>query len=77
MINTFELSSALPDIKYNCRILFLCEIYRSFCVCFKIYFLINHHYKTYSELTGMCCIIGQQTNVVVSNETNKDVRMYT
>ena len=24
-----------------------------------------------------CCIIGQQTNVVVSNETNKDVRMYT
>ena len=24
-----------------------------------------------------CCIIGQQTNVVVSNETNEDVRMYT
>ena len=25
----------------------------------------------------MCCIIGQQTNVAVSNETNEDVRMYT
>ena len=25
----------------------------------------------------VCCIIGQQTNVVVSNETNEDVRMYT
>ena len=24
-----------------------------------------------------CCIIDQQTNVLVSNETNKDVRMYT
>ena len=26
---------------------------------------------------GSCCIIGQQTNVVVLNETNTDVRMYT
>ena len=31
-----------------------------------------------SESEGArCCIIGQQTNVVVSNETNEDVRMYT
>ena len=33
-----------------------------------VMFKISVHY---------CCIIGQQTNVVVSNETNEDVRMYT
>ena len=29
------------------------------------------------NISQHCCIIGQQTNVVVSNETNEDVRMYT
>ena len=39
-LEKFQLSSALPDIKYNCAILFLCEMYIMFIMVVyeKIYF---------------------------------------
>ena len=42
----FKCSSDLPNIKYNCTVLFLWQMHWFF----KIYFLIDHRCKTYSEL---------------------------
>ena len=45
ILEKFQHSLALPDIKHNCAKLFLCEMYRSFVYALRIYFLIDHHYK--------------------------------
>ena len=38
ILEKFQHSLALPDIKYNCAILFLCEMYRSFVYALKYIF---------------------------------------
>ena len=43
-LEKFQCSSALPNLKYNCAVLFLKEIYWLFIYASK-YFLIDHHYK--------------------------------
>ena len=45
----FQCSSAVPNIKYDCALLFCVCIFVLFlvtCGCFRIYFLIDHHCKT-------------------------------
>ena len=37
-LEKFQCSSALPNIKYNCAILFLCQMYRSFVYALKYIF---------------------------------------
>ena len=44
-LEKFQLSLALPNLKYNCAVLFLKEMYLLFIYASK-YFIIDHHYKT-------------------------------
>ena len=44
ILEKFQRSSALPNIKYNCVVLFLGKLYWLFPLCFKIYFPIGHHW---------------------------------
>ena len=46
IMENFQCSSALPNIKYNCVVLFLSQLYILFIYASK-YFLIDHHYKRY------------------------------
>ena len=48
-MENFQRSSALPNIKYNCVVLFLSELYILFIYASK-YFLIDHHYKRYVRI---------------------------
>ena len=45
----FQCSSALPNIKYNCVVLFLSQLYILFIYVSK-YFLIDHHCKWYVRI---------------------------
>ena len=45
----FQHSSAPPNIKYNCVVLFLSQLYILFIYVSK-YFLIDHHYKRYVRI---------------------------
>ena len=48
-MENFQHSSAHPNIKYNCVVLFLNQLYRLFIYASK-YFLIDHHYKSYVRI---------------------------
>ena len=43
-MENFQNNSAPPNVKYNCVVLFLCQLYLLIIYVVK-YFLIDHHYK--------------------------------
>ena len=48
-MENFQRSSAHPNIKYYCVVLFLSQLYILFIYASK-YFLIDHHYKRYVRI---------------------------
>ena len=52
IMENFQGSSALPNIKYNCVVLFLSKLYL-LCIYASKYFLIDHHCKSQTEFSDL------------------------
>ena len=53
ILEKFQRSSALPNIKYNCAALFWSEILLGIYLWFKIYFLIDTNAKIWTEIIDL------------------------
>ena len=51
-MENFQHSSAPPIIKYNCVVLFLCQLHLLINYALK-YFLIDHHCKSQTEFSDL------------------------
>ena len=52
-MENFQRSSALPDIKYNCVVLFLGQLVFLLFIYASKYFLIDHHCKSQTEFSDL------------------------
>ena len=73
-MENFQRSWALPNIKYNCVVLFLSQLYLLFIYAFK-YFLIDHHCKSHTEFSDLFAkgkIYWCSRRVFVKSQTSTD-----
>ena len=79
IMEKFQHSLALPNTKYNCSILFLCQMYWSFVYVSKYFLLIDHHCKTSQirqNCPSSCRVLMFGASLLDNIGSNTEVKMY-
>ena len=75
MLEKFQHSSAVPSVKDNCGVIFLCQMYWSL-TCFKIYFLIDQHGKTPRKRKNLLNFLQGDNSMSFQNRSTTEIHLH-